>query len=191
MNFWKRSIIFGVSTGASFAILVCSAYGILLWYRSRPIPPIPWNKDAIKTSLTGVDYYESHATYSYTLQNMTGTDYLLTLESNFVFNSKLKQEDSLYKEDISTIKDNFPIHLPANQKVVFTIRDWAFLSDEEVKRLHAKEPSGLKGDAAINARKDYQRSLAAILKEEASNLNGFVLFDYRNHYQIDFGVDLK
>ena len=66
------------------------------------------------------------------------------------------------------------VFLPAKQRLKFVIR---FPYSYE-KRMPA--------NATSEQQKIYRNELADYLRTHASNLNGFVLFDETNRYQIDF-----
>jgi hypothetical protein len=66
------------------------------------------------------------------------------------------------------------VFLPAKQRLKFGIR---FPYSYE-KRMPA--------NATSEQRKIYRKELADYVRTHASNLNGFVLFDETNRYQIDF-----
>jgi hypothetical protein len=172
---WRRTVFASFSWGAGFAIGLSMIIGIVLWYQQQPKP---WDKNAITTTYDYVDIQDNtrHIYFYYVLQNNTALDYSINQASEVVILAKLEEQKSLSgakQDDILTIEH--PIFLPAKQRLRLGIL---------LKYPYAGP--GLKADASRDERKEFRKKLEGFIRKEMGNLNGFVLFDEKKHYEIDF-----
>ncbi len=178
MPLWKRLVLVSASAGAGFALMLSLIFGGYVWHQSRPKP---WNKEAIKTTFDkiGVEGVNNALVFYYTMENATDSDYRIMYASSVITMGKLKAPESLsYDRDYLDI--DFPIFIPAGQRVRFAIHvPFSYVPKQspagylqKPKNEQKRDPSG--------------EELATYVNEEMGNLDGFVLFDNVNRYQIDF-----
>jgi len=173
----KKIIISSIVGGVSFAVSIAIIFGIFFWYQNKPKPPKPWNKDTITATYDSVDTEgeKNYFVFYYTLQNNTDFDYNFSDLTNITVMAKLKKQNSLsgQKKD-EFLKPDYPILIPAKQRIRFA--------------LHLGYPydKTLKKDASKEEREKYRKDMEAYANKEFSNLDGFVLFDELNRYQIEF-----
>jgi hypothetical protein len=172
---WKRLAIVSFFGGSGLAFAAAFILGSFVWYKSRPKPPAPWNRKAITATYDLIETGdENHIVFYYVLQNTTDQDYRVETSSGIDLTGKLKQENSLsqFKGDYEKIE--YPIFIPAQQRLRFTI---------EIPYPYEKT---LRSDAPIEERRKFHKELEQFVGTEMGNLNGFVLFDNNRKYEIDF-----
>jgi hypothetical protein len=173
----KKVIAYGIAGGVGFAVALAIISVIVFWYQSNPKPPKPWNKEAITASYdsVAVEGEKNHIVFYYTLQNNTDFDYKPMDLSNIVAMAKLKKQKSLSgQKNDEVLRPDYPILIPAKQRIRFAF--------------HLGYPynKSLKKDATQEEQEKYIKDIEAYVNEEFSNLDGFVLFDEMNRYQIEF-----
>jgi hypothetical protein len=177
MPSWKRIVIISVSAGAGFALMLALIAGAALWYSSRP--PRPWNASAIKATYDHIDTEgdKRMIVFYYILENVTATDYKVENGSNTVVAARLKRQNSLsVVRDEGWGKIDYPLFVPAKQRVLVAIHlAYPFYGKEEPNT-----------DASFEDRRDYRIAVAGYVSKKMTNLDGFVLFDKANRYQINF-----
>jgi len=178
---WKKLIIVGTFVGAGFALALALVTGTFYWYRSRPKLPEPWNTNAIRATFGDLDTYgaSNALSFSYILENTTAFDFRLTDASGVSIAAKLDRQRALgIDEKGEIIKIDYPIFVPAGQRVLFTIR----LDSPYTFKAKEKPAS----DATSEERKRYGEELKVYIREQMPNLAGFVLLDEDHRYKIDF-----
>jgi hypothetical protein len=177
---WKRLAIVSASAGAGLAVTMALIVGGLLWYSSRPHPPKPWNTSALKATYDYIDTEGDKRTivFYYTLENKTDADYKVESGVNATIALHLQRQDSLSVErDESYVKIDYPLFVPAKQRSRFAIHLLAYpYQGKEV----------LKADASLEERRSFRKALAGYVSKDMGNLDGFVLLDEANRYQINF-----
>lgn len=173
----KRWIITGASFGIGLAVTLLLAVGAYLWYEGRPKPPRPWNTYAISAHYDSVDTEgdENTIVFYYTLQNDLDYDYRILDASNVVLMAKLAKQKSLSgSKNDQYLKCDIPVLIPAKQRVRFPV--------------HLGYPYKKARKTAVSReeREKFRREIESYLNEELTNLDGFVLFDEMNRYQINF-----
>ena len=174
MASWKRLLLISASFGAGLAVLLSLIFWGVLWYQQLPKE---WNKSAIMATYDGLDTEGKEKTFVfyYTLENNTKSDYSFMKGSDVVIMAKLKEQKSLSGglDDLLTVDS--PIFLPSKQRLRFPIHLKYYYKGKAVKP-----------DADSEGRKKYRKELEAYVKENFTNLDGFVLFDKESRYQIEF-----
>jgi hypothetical protein len=173
---WKKYILLGLSTGAGFAIMFCLIAGGFYWYGNRPKP---WNKDAITATFDQIRTEGSEnktLVFFYTLQNNTNRDYKAEVQSHLATLVKLKKQESLSgltdgKEYLSI---DLPIFIPPKQRLRFGLH----------LKYSYKGPE-YRPDFTEEELEKYRQGLEAYISEKLKNLDGFVVYDEKNRYQID------
>lgn len=165
-----------MSFGAGVVITAALILGTFFWYESRPKP---WNSTAIAAIYNSIDTEGEKNTFVfyYTLENNTDFDYKISFLSDVVLLAKLKRGDSLSgKINDKFFQPDYRILLPARQRIRFAIH----LGYPYVYDIPRKE------DATDEEKEKYRNELKAYASKKFSNLNGFVIFDEKHRYQINF-----
>lgn len=199
MASWKRLALTSASFGAGFAVAMSLIVGSFVWYKSRP--PKPWNSTAIKAQLVDVemdardpDNAVRNLVFTYVLENTTSFDYRLPEKPSVILMAKLRAEGSLLFDKDAKL-DNHPLFIPAKWRVQYAIRVHCRCKPIEVQGSGVLYVSYDWDDADVKAhirelvregtlpRKD---QIAALVSRNFPNLDGFVLFDQINRYEIEF-----
>lgn len=176
MPLWKKILLRSAGFGAGFAITLCVVVGVWIWYIERPKPPKPWDKQAITAEYDNVSTAgdENFFSVQYILQNNTDVDYRLDSDSGVEISAKLQQQKGLAEFSRKTIAVEFPVFVPAKNRVRLPI----------ILKYHY--PVREKNDPTLEERKQFRTDVAKYITNEFKNLDGFVLFDTTNRYEIDF-----
>jgi hypothetical protein len=95
-------LIIGIGLGIGFSI----AIGAAIWYKSRPVPPKPWNANAIVVAGGPPGFWTGETgetsdddknripilCLQFTLENKTDTDYSIRNKSEVKFVARLPRE---------------------------------------------------------------------------------------------------
>jgi hypothetical protein len=170
----KKLIIIGASAGASFAVVLASLAAVLMWWESRPKPPLPWNAQAFSASFESIETTDADKkiAFRYMLRNNTDSDYRIESNTGISLMGKLEKPASLQGNE-GEFKFALPFFVPAREQVRFEI----------------KSVLGFKGESKASAGTDQEPSdkeIGAFVNKKIGNLNGFVLFDEARRYKIDF-----
>jgi hypothetical protein len=168
---WKRWLVFGAGAGAAFAVTLAVIVGGFLWRESRPKPPKPWDTKAITASFGSIDTEgeKNILVFYYTLENSADSDYRSPDGAGVSIAGRLKREQSLSIAR-GAISLDYPVFVPAHQRVLFALHLSGYPCTEPLP------PPGAERRA----------DLSAYVAKEMPNLDGFVLFDEANRYQINF-----
>jgi hypothetical protein len=119
---------------------------------------------------------DSHLVFYYVLENTTNADYRVQEPSGTSILGRLKTENSLTPPIVKLVEIDYPIFIPAKQRGRYSISLQPY-----------KYPGGkLKDDASKEERDVYRKAISAYVNEKLNNLDGFVLFDETNRYEINF-----
>ena len=183
----KRVVLIGASAGAGAVLTLAVIAGAVLWYSSRPERPKQWNPKAIVATFDypGVEGNAGTETIVlyYTLENTTDFDYPMPKKDQLEIAARLRRENSLSGGGELTIDDE-DTFLPAKQRRRFAIHIGYPITT-------ALGPNKTKQD-----QRHQWQIIANFMKAEMTNLNGFVIFDPAQRYQIEFpngwdNLDLK
>jgi hypothetical protein len=166
MSSLKRVIFIGLSFGAGFAIT--------WWYQARPKP---WNTKAITASYKNADTEGilNLVVIFYSLANNTNYDYTLQDYKNIYLATKLINKDiHERKDDDSIAKIDYPLFIPAKHSVQIQLH--LIYSVPDKTQTVATEEDRIKS----------HKEIETYISKELINLDGFVLFDKKNHYKIEF-----
>ncbi len=166
-------VAFGVAAGAVFAAAM--VIGIVFWYSSRPEPPKPWNTSGIVATYDDISTEGADHTFvfHYVVENKGARDYRLDSVSSTTLMAQLERQNSLSAMGEHVTID-LPLFIPAGQRQYVNIH----------LRYRFSEPYPSKG--THEQKKAYKAKLQKYLNDEAANLNGFVIFDDINRYEIRF-----
>jgi hypothetical protein len=173
---WKRLAIRSLFGGMGLAVGLAAILGSYWWYASRPKPPKPWNAAAILATYDSVDTGDENKgiLFYYVLQNTTDNDFSVGSNDQPKLTAQLAREKSLAAFD-DFLKIQLPIFLPARGRVRVFI--------EAPLEYTGKRPQS---GATRDERRQFRKKLEDWLNSDHSNLDGFVLFDATNRYQINF-----
>jgi hypothetical protein len=176
MPTWKLVLLRTAGFGGGFALVLSAVIGGWVWYSGRPKAPKPWNKQAITAEY---DYArpsgeKDYLTFHYILQNNTDFDYRVDSSSEIQITGRLKQEKGYSAFSNQYVTTEYPVFVPAKNRV------WVSLSIPYPYPVKEKEKP------TDDERKEFTTAVAKYIADKISNLDGFVWFDTRNRYQIDF-----
>jgi hypothetical protein len=165
-NLWKRVAIISFFGGVGFAFAVVVIVGSFIWYKSRPMPPMPWNKTAVKAYYTNLSVVfhnaQSYFDFRYSLDNSTDSDYEIPSEAKVMIRLA---GDKSYRVN-SDLSMEQHVFIPSHQKVNISLK--LLIHDLSQK------------DA------DDKTVFRSIIGPKLKEIDGFALFDQSNRYQIDF-----
>ena len=168
--------------------LVLLAGGVF-WYTTRPQPVKPWNQEALKSEYYRLDISDPPdgidcATkkcfkFLYNVTNKTDTDYKLSSETGLTMMTKLEDSKSLTssKGDLHLAT---PAFIPSKQTVRVELIFPSYGFDKP-------EPSYDDDKARI----EFRKAMETFVRTKLPNLDGFVVFDEGNRYQIEFAAGWK
>jgi hypothetical protein len=166
LTFW-RLFAFGVGIGC--AILL--AAGTYVWLQTRPEPPKPWDTESITATFDSVltEGDQNTWVFYYSISNNTDRDYRLDATSAAYMSKARGNTLSNASPDFETF--DTPIYIPSKHRLRFAV--------------HVKFPYDIKDpldDEAAHA--VWKKQFLEFVRKEARNLNGWVLFDETNRYEI-------
>jgi hypothetical protein len=176
MPTWKLIFLRSAGFGTGFAIALCAIAGSLFWYNGRPKPPKPWNKQAITAEYDFVRPAgdKDNLTFHYVLQNNTDLDYRVDSDVGIEITGRLRKEKGLRQFASHYETTEYPIFVPAKNRVRMSII------------IPYPYPIKEKDKPTRDEQKQYTTNVAKYVTDEMGNLDGFVLFDTLNRYEIDF-----
>lgn len=144
------------------------------------VKPRPWNRSAITAEYYVVltsDQPDSKLEFEYVLENRTDKDYELQKYSATKIAARLEDTDSLTGfADENEIVLKLPVFVPAHQKTRITI---------SMPGYGFSPLTPLTSSSTPEERHKRRAEIAAYVTKRMSNLNGFVLFDESNRYQVE------
>ncbi len=179
MQNWKRALLVSFAFGAGFAVTAAVIIGATIWYTSQPAP---WNTRAITATYDTVytEGEKNSLVFSYTLTNNTGKDWRIEDHDKVIIFATLKDEGRLSGQETSDLLSvDKPLFVPPGHKVRFPVH------------LKGATPHKLKDNPPTNERKEYRARVASYVSKDLSNLDGFVIFDEKNRYQISLPAGWK
>ena len=176
MSAWKLVLLRTFGFGAGFAILLSAVGGALVWYKGRPKPPKPWNKQAITAEYINVlpEGDKNDVSFHYVVQNNTDSDYRLDSDFGIETTGRLRQENGFAPFSSHFVTAQYPLFVPAKSRVRMALS------------IPYPYPERAKDKPTPDERKQYAATVAKYVTDEMGNLDGFALFDTINRYEIDF-----
>ncbi len=172
----KRKMLIAGSAGAGAILMAALVLGVVLWRRStpKPPPPRPWNTTSlIAQEPPGFGLVAMREkkliSFSFMVENTKSDDYEFR---PLGVKLMVKYKDSSLRGPISP-PSGTPWHsafIPAKQRGHIAI----LLSTREAPLKSARE-----------SEQEYHERLRGYLQEHFKNVNGFVLYDEINHYQLN------
>jgi|SRR5271157_5735462 len=168
-----RSAGFGAGFALALAIIVATS----IWYSDRPKQPKPWNTNAITAEFDRVTTEGDENTFLmyYTLVNNTNEDYRLRTDPDVDLMLHLSNQNSIVaptKDNKKYITAEYPLFVPPHGRSRFAIHFWM------------RYPEKPKSGATEDERYNYSIQAAKYLVDTVKNIDGFVLYDNLNRYQI-------
>jgi hypothetical protein len=180
MPLWKRIFLKAAGFGAGAVAATAIVGALFFWYTTRPVKLKPWNRGAITADyyrVTTSEQPDSKLEFEYVLENKTDMDYELQKYSAPRAAARLEDTNSLTGfADENGIVLKLPVFVPAHQKtrISITTPSYGFSALTQ-----------LTSSSTLDERLKYYAEVAAYVTKRMSNLNGFVLFDESNRYQVD------
>ena len=169
MPSWQiRSLLIG----AGFAITAAVIGASVIWYMDRPKP---WNTAALTAEydVMGTEGDDNTLVFYYTLRNNTNKDWSIAEHSETPLFGRLADEERLSGPLLSEwLTTDKPLFVPIGHKIRFAVH------------LKLRYPDRLKEKASTDERKAFRKKVEEYMASEFSNLDGFVLFDKTNRYEI-------
>lgn len=167
MKTWQKIFIRSAGFGAATALAVI--VGLWIWYSSRPVPPKPWNSQAISSKFS--DLYVNTGDriiveFRYSLESSLDLDYTFPLDKDSVF-VILPEEKGLEKKPEMEWPSG--VILPAHQRI-----NIAFRIPFDYNESYPKK------------QRDDLDKLGAFMNRRLKELDGFVILDRKNRYEIKF-----
>ena|SRR5258708_33335875 len=192
----KILVLRAAGFGGGFAVVMAAIVAGWVWYQGRPAKPKPWDPKAIVATF---DYPDTESgepeepngfrpetiILYYTLENTTGIDYYLPPREQLEVDGRLQREKSLSRSSNLVTLDKEQVFIPAKQRKRFG--------------LHLHYPVTENFGPDPKTKEEYRKKwklIADYMKKEFSNLDGLVVFDSTNRYQINLpngwgNIDLK
>ena len=170
MTTWQRIFIRAAGFGVGCVVTIIIAIALWSYFSSRPTKPKPWNESAILAEFSEItvntgDKIVAH--FRYLVENTTEYDYSLPSDGEAAF-IKLPETKGLTKDhDIAWDVGTF---VPTGQKVAINFR----------LTYDYSEYSFPKSDI------DNIEKFSKFMNRRLSEVDGFVILDKENRYQIDF-----
>jgi hypothetical protein len=169
MKFWQKLLLSSMGTGAGSVIAAALVIGVWFYIASLPEKPKPWDQVAIKA--TFADLFVTLGdkivtTFQYTLENKTNSDYYFPEDAKSAF-VILSEGKGLSQEDVLTWGRG--VYLPCGQKISMSFH----LTDDYNESYPRKE-------------RDNLDKLGEFMKSRLRKIDGFVVLDKNNRYEIIF-----
>lgn len=171
----KRTLVIAVAFGAGLALVSVSGVALLSWWSSRPIL---WNDSAVTALFDTVDTEgpEKKLVFFYVLSNNTDRDFRIDSDAEVRLMGRLQRQAALtteYSKEFLT--DEFPLFVPAKQRTRLAVHPGYPYRGSVVLSQGTSKADRVRDKEAV----------ASFVREELSNLGGFVLFHEPTHYQIE------
>jgi hypothetical protein len=180
MKTWQRILLRSAGAGAGAILAIALVLLAVVWYSGRPKHPAPWNANAIRATYDRVDTgsieqqgnTKQELWFLYVVMNTTDFDYKIEQSDPLTLMGKLEVEHSLLNADDITI--DRPVFIPAKQSVRIKLHMPSYDFKEVRPDYHSAEY------------KQYAAKVIQYINTNLANLDGFVLYDNTNRYQINF-----
>jgi hypothetical protein len=171
----KRAIVLAFFAGVGAATILAGSVVFVSWRANRPKP---WNPTAITATFDSIDTEgpEKKLVFYYVLQNNTDGDFRIASDAAVVLVGNLAKQQSLTTESSKELlSGEFPLFVPAKQRARLGIHLG-----------YAYSGAGPLSDGATKPDRDHDRALlTGYVRDELSNLAGFVIFHEATRYQIE------
>jgi hypothetical protein len=181
MTPWQRILLRSAGAGAGAILATGLLLSAAVWYSGRPKHPAPWNANAIRATYDGVRTgptlddkggTKQELWFYYVVTNTTDLDYKFDQADQLTLMGKLETERSLLNADYLTI--DRPVFIPSKQSVRLKVHMPSNDFKEAEPDYHSPE------------HKQYHDKLLQHINSNFDDLDGFVLYDNTNRYQINF-----
>ncbi len=169
MKFWQKLLLSAMGTGAGAVVAAAVAIGVWFYITSLPEKPKPWDRVAIKATFADLSVTLGEkivTTFQYTLENKTKGDYYFPEDAKSAF-VVLPEEKGLSQED--ELAWSRGVYLPCGQKVSMSFH----LTDDYNEAYPKKD-------------RDNLDKLGEFMKSRLKKIDGFVVLDKKNRYEIVF-----
>ncbi|SRR5216684_8530503 len=199
---WKRLFIKAAGFGAGLAVVVCLVVGSWKWYSSRPKSPKPWNQSAVVATFSDLTTdRDGDLVFYYFVENRSKFDYQTSYETTAMF-----KESSGLRDGNGNIGLDHNIFIPSGTRVRVAIRlpgkdsdkqvwinpdemkGWSVVSVEDIgpvkSQTQEEKAAERKRQSAVDT--EYLQHPEMYVRSHMNGFQGFVVFDTRYRYQIDF-----
>ena len=176
MENWKKILLRAAGFGGGFAIVAALIFGGILWWSYRPVKPKPWNTTAITATFDNLTTEGPTHTirYQYTLENHTDVDYRLADDSHAQLGISKMQTKSIDFDTNNFVTLGFPIYVPAKSRVNVSLH------------MPLQYTEDVDFSAPDDVQHDFYTKLSKYVGDAINNVEGFVLMDDNNRYEIIF-----
>ncbi len=177
MEGWKKLAIRAAGFGGGFAVIAGSIICVIVWMSHKQEKPKPWNSTAITATykaLRTTGGEKNSLEFVYILQNNTDLDYRVTNESQVLLGYLDHDGNSLSFDKQDMLKIEPPLLVPAKSKV-FIIVDLNVQTDMKAN-LRASD----------DVQYDWETKLSRFVDDTLPGVDGFVMMDSLNRYQVKF-----
>jgi len=169
MHSWKKIFVRSAGFGFGAATALAIVVGLWILYSSRPVSPKPWNSQAIASKFS--DLYVNTgdriiAEFRYSLESSLDLDYTLPSDKDSAF-VVLPEKKGLEKK--TEMEWPSGMILPAHQRINIAFRIPYDYNDSYPRK-----------------QRDDLYKLNAFMNRRLKELDGFVMLDRKNRYEIKF-----
>ena len=171
----KRGLALAAAFGAGFGVVVIVSVGILSYWSKRPTP---WNRDAVTARFDSVDTEgpEHKLVFLYVLTNNTYKDLRIDSDAEVWLAPSLERQAALAGGSQDLLMVDLPLFIPAKQRTRVAVHFTAYTYGGTTT---------LSEGSSRDERERDQKAIAAFVRDDLPNLNGFVLFHHPSHYEIE------
>jgi len=169
MKFWQRLFLSAMGMGAGAVVAAAVIIVAFFYITSLPEKPKPWDREAIKATFADLSVTIGDKivlTFQYTLENKTKSDYYFPEDAKSTFVVLAEGKGLSQKDEFAWGRG---VYLPIGQKVSMSFH----LTYDYNKSYPEKE-------------RDNLDKLGEFMKSRLKEVDGFVVLDKENRYEITF-----
>jgi hypothetical protein len=171
----KRALALAAAFGAGVAVGGILSVAILSFWTNRPTP---WNRNAVSASFDSVDTEgsEHKLMFVYILTNNTDRDFRIDSDADVRLTGRLQRQAALTSENSKDVLTaDLPLFVPAKERARMVVHlGYAYEGSIPLSQGTSKAD-----------REKNEKAVTAFVRDELSNLDGFVVFHEPTHYQIN------
>jgi hypothetical protein len=179
MPSWKRVFLQSAGFGAGFALTLCIAAGVWVWYSGTPRPPKPWSAKTIQAEYLGtVEEHTSGIGFRYALENNGTEDYRISDNDSIQLSIQIGNDSELLPF-VRLVSMDTPVFVPAGHKTIVFLKMKTGTKFQQELAEHPTE----------DEKQQYRKAVLDFLN--GSQIAGFALFDEVRRIEIDFPAGWK
>ena len=175
MHSMRRSVVLAAVCGAVFAAIVLAGSGLWSYWNNRPKA---WDRNAVTATFDSVDAEgsERNLVFYYILSNNTDRDFRIDSDTDVRLAGRLQRQAALTAENSKEfLATEFPVFIPAKQRSRFAVH-LGYPYEGATPLTQGTSPA---------EREQNEKSVLAYVRNELTNLDGFVVFHEPTRYQVD------